>query len=488
MPVDSTEAQAGRRRGAAHAIRRWLPVLVLVLVVGGATGVVAQMEGPPSTAPPVGEATRSETPVLSLRRNLGPLRGVAADRTLRRRLDRFVASQPEDTCLRVDAEGVEYDHRTEDPQAPASLQKIVTAVAVLTELGPEETFRTDVLSAPPVDGLVTGNLYVRGGGDPLLATPQYMARERNQPQLFSNVDELADAVVAAGVKVVTGSVVGDESRYDTERYDPSLPSRFIGQGQVGPASALSVNDGFAHYPDATGVFGAAPDPAAYAATVVHNALAARGVVIAGPPTSGPAPDGSTVTVSRESPPVSAVVAQMLRESDNNTAELLVKEIGFRRTGEGSFAAGSAAVVAILDEAGIDVTDLAVADGSGLAPDNLVTCHAIFRLLEHPPTADLVRTSLAVAGRSGTLAQRWVDTDLAGKVRAKTGTLNTVTGLAGFVDTAAGDDATFAVLANVATGTIDGEMIAAQQRLVEALAAHPDLPEIDHLRPGADGGG
>ena len=487
MPVDSTEPQAGRTKGAVGALRRWLPVVVLALIAGGATGVASTMEGPPSTAAPVGEATRSATAVLSFRRNLEPLREVAADHTLRRRLDRFVATQPEDTCLRVDVDDVDYDHRTDDPQAPASLQKLVTAVAVLTELGPDETFHTDVLSAPVTEGVVAGNLYLRGGGDPLLATPQYMARERNQPQLFSNVDELADAVVAAGVKVVTGSVVGDESRYDTERYNPSLPSRFIGQGQVGPISALSVNDGFAHYPDVTGIFGAAPDPAAYAATVVHNALAARGVLIAGPPTSGPAPDGSAVTATHESPPVSAVVGQMLRESDNNTAELLLKELGFRRSGEGTFAAGRIAVSAVLDEAGLEVGDLAVADGSGLAPDNLLTCDTVFRLLEHEPTADLVRTSLAVAGRSGTLAKRWVDTELAGKVRAKTGTLNTVTGLAGFADTVEGDGATFALLANLATGTITGEMVAGQQQLAEALVAHPDLPEVDHLRPAADEG-
>ena len=139
---------------------------------------------------------------------------------------------------------------------------------------------------------MTGDIFLRGGGDPILATAPYAARERNQPQIFSDIDRLADAVVAAGITNITGGVVGDESRYDAVRYNPVWPSRFIVQGQIGPLSALSVNDGYAYFPDDGGaVFGAAADPAVYAATVLEGALKARGVAFGVPPRSGLTPEG-----------------------------------------------------------------------------------------------------------------------------------------------------------------------------------------------------
>ena len=488
MPVVSAEPSRPRR--TIRAVLRWLPAVVLAALVVVATGRVLDLEGPPTSTASIQEGNRPSTALLSLRRSLAPLRDAAADHALRRELDAFVASQPPDTCLQVEAGEVRYDHRGSDPQAPASLQKLLTAVAALTELGEDDTYETDVLSGPVTAGVVPGNLYLRGSGDPILATPAYVARERNQPQIFSNIDALADAVVDAGVTTITGSVVGDESRYDLVRYNPSLPSRLIAQGQVGPVSALSVNDGFAHDAlDASGVFGPAPDPAAYAASVLDGALRARGIAIGGPPTSGTTPAEAVVTATLTSPPMSQIVTQMLRESDNNTAELLLKEIGFRRSGVGSFEAGLSATAAILDEAGIGIDGVVIADGSGLTTDNTVTCALVFDLLVHEPTDEVVRSALAVSGQTGTLAERWLGTDLVGRIRAKTGTLNQVTGLAGFADTAGGEAATFALLVNL-TGSerIDLATIGAQQRLAEALVAHPDLPDVDHLRPGEAAGG
>ena len=92
--------------------------------------------------------------------------------------------------------------------------------------------------------------------------------------------------------------------------------------------------------------------------------------------------------------------------------------------------------------------------------------------------------LAVTGESGTLARRWLDTDLVGRVRAKTGTLNQVTALAGIAQTAGGGPARFALIANLDAGTIDLATVAAQQQLAEALVAYPQLADVDHLRPQA----
>ena len=472
----------GRARAVARAALRWLPVVVLVAVSVTAAGAVVDLAGPPRSTPSV-EEPRPSVPLLSLRRHLDPLAEAAADRSLRDDLDAFVATQPADTCLQVRVDDVSYDHRVTDPQAPASLQKLLTAVAALSELGPEATFETKVFSAPVVDGTVAGNLHLQGGGDPVLSTAAYASTERNQPQIYSDIGALADAVVAAGVRTVTGSVVGDDFRYDHVRYSPAWPSRFIAQGQVGPVSALSVNDAFAYFPDEPGGFGAAADPAAYAASVLDRALRDRGVDIAAPPTSGSTPSGAPLLVSHRSPPMSQVVTQMLRESDNNTAEILLKELGRQRSGEGSFGAGQAAVTAALEEAGVDVSDVNVADGSGLSTQNVVTCAVVVDVLEHEPTSELVEGALAVSGRSGTLARRWVGTDVVGRVRAKTGTLNEVTALAGHADTAGGAEATFALVANVDEGRIRPETVAAQHQLVDALVDYPELPVLDHLRPG-----
>ncbi|MGK2929031.1 MAG: D-alanyl-D-alanine carboxypeptidase/D-alanyl-D-alanine endopeptidase [Acidimicrobiales bacterium] len=463
---------------------RWLPPLILAVVAVSSGLVVADLQGPPTSTPSV-EGPRSTTPVLSLRRNLTPLTEMASVDALRNELDAFVATQPADTCLRVRAEDLRYDHRVDDPQAPASVQKLLTAVAALSELGPDTTLETDVLTGPVAGGVVSGTLYVRGGGDPLLATAEYMARERDQPQIYSSVESLADAIVAAGVTTIVGSVVGDESRFDQVRYNPVWPSRFIAQGQIGPVSALSVNDAFDYFPEtAAGGFGPAPDPGTYAAAVVDAALRARGVQIGAPPTSGPTPSGGEVLVTHRSPPVADIVVQMLRESDNNTAEILLKELGYRRSGEGTFGTGQAAVRATLEEAGIEMAGVNVADGSGLATENVVTCDVVLDLLDHEPTASAVLAGLAVAGESGTLARRWLDTDLVGRVRAKTGTLNQVTALAGIAQTAAGAPASFALIANLDAGTIDLATVAAQQQLAEALVAHPQRADVDHLRPRA----
>lgn len=486
MPVDPSDGSAGteHRHPGRRAALRWVLAVALAVTTVVAAVMVAGSHAPPTRAggrPP----ERTATPVLSLRRALDPLADTAAEQRLLGGLDAFVAAQPADTCLQVRVGDIAYDHRSDDPQSPASVQKLFTAVAALTGLGPDETFTTEVLgTSPPVDGVVQGDLFLRGGGDPLLATGEYMARERNQPQIFTDIARLADAVVAAGVRGVSGAVVGDESRYDTERYPPIWPSRFMAQRAVGPLSALSLNDGFAYFPEAQGAFGPAPDPAAYAAEMLARELRERGVLVLSA-RSGPAPAGAVPVATVQSPPVQEVVEQMLVESDNNTAELLTKELGRRRSGAGTTAAGVEAIETILAAEGLDVDAIDVADGSGLAVEDVVTCALVGDLLTHGSTAEALARSLPVAGERGTLASRFTAPELVGRIRAKTGTLNTVTALAGVAQTAAGPgtDARFVVVANVEPPRrMPIEAVAAQEDLVALLVAYPDRPELSSLAP------
>lgn len=473
----------GARRALRHRALVVAPVLVLGALAAGSLAAVADLTAPP-TPRALGALDAPSVPLLSLRRDLAALADQAAEQRLVRALDELVASQPADTCLSVVTEDLRYDHRIDDPQVPASNQKLVTGVAALLALGQDYRHVTRVTAAaPPVGGVVAGDLHLVGGGDPLLAIGEYAARY-DRPQPFSDLRALADAVVAAGITRVDGAVVGDESRYDAVRYHPAWPPRFVAQDQTGPLSALSVNDGFIQWPPRGHQPGEpAADPAALGAEALRALLAERGVVVAGGSRSGPAPAGGAAVAELASLPLPEVVGQMLRESDNATAELLLKEVGLRVEGAGTFDAGARAVARVLADAGLDVAGMSVVDGSGLAGGNAVDCGLLVELLEHEPTRDAIRAGMPVAGQTGTLADRFLGSPAAGRLRAKTGTLNQVTALAGYVEGAAGAEHTFAIVSNVAEPARIGlEVIGAQQRLGEILAAHPDRPDLSALAP------
>jgi serine-type D-Ala-D-Ala carboxypeptidase/endopeptidase (penicillin-binding protein 4) len=170
-----------------------------------------------------------------------------------------------------------------------------------------------------------------------------------------------------------------------------------------------------------------------------------------------------------SAPLSEVVAAMLRESDNTAAELLVKELGVVKARDGSTAAGTRAVADRLAAAGLPTEGLRLVDGSGLDVGNRTTCALLSATLRRsgggvPELSPL----LAVAGESGTLSLRLADTPLAGRLRGKTGSINGVTGLVGYVD---GRRAmSFALVANGAFSDGAGRLL--QDRLVALLAGYP----------------
>ncbi|MET0728922.1 MAG: D-alanyl-D-alanine carboxypeptidase/D-alanyl-D-alanine-endopeptidase [Acidimicrobiales bacterium] len=462
-----------------------MPSALLVLSLG--CGIAAWVvEGAVPTAGPAVGGDRLVTPVVSVRRIPTVVAEPIADRRLRGDLEAWAATAPAGSCAVVrDTEGGEVlDHRGDAPMVPASTLKLLTATAVLEQLGPDHRFRTVAVGPPPVGGVVPGDLVLVGGGDPILASPAYAGRFERQPQIFTNLETLAADLAAAGIRQVAGSVVGDESRYDGERYVAGWPARYLSQQVVGPLSGLSVNDGFVDHPTATEPrpLVPAPDPAVQAAGVLTGLLEARGIDVVGDPRSGGAAPGSPELAAIESEPVAQVLAQLLLESDNSTAELLVKELG-RDALDPTTPGGLARVRALLDEAGVDLTGAVLADGSGLSLENRVTCDQLMAALTLPDSGALVRTLLPVAGSSGTLTKAFLDTPLEGQLAAKTGSLNTVAALAGVVED---DDGpmTFAYLVNVPEGeSIDLAVVAAsQQALGEVLLSWPRVPDVDVLGP------
>lgn len=393
-------------------------------------------------------------------------------------LDGVVSLSPEHTCLRVEVEGSDpYAHRDEEPLQPASTEKLLTAEAVLTRIPPTQRFATTAVATGPVqDGVVRGDLTIVGGGDPLLTTDAYRkVRQLGPEQPLTSLEGFVDRIVAAGVRRIEGRVVGDEHRYDQLRTVPTWPERFVRQNQSGPLSALSVDDGFSLKLEVRKdgsplvVKERAADPAQNAARIITERLRLRGVTVVGEPASGTAPAGATTVASTASAPLREVVRQMLQFSDNQTAELLTKELGVRSGKGGSTAAGVAVIRDVAARNGTARPGVAIVDGSGLDPGNRATCGELVHLLtvsggRHGRLGSL----LAVAGRSGTLEKRFRGTPAEGRLVAKTGRVNGVTALAGFVDAPDGTTATFAYIAN--GPPVTPEIMRAQDLLGAVLAS------------------
>ena len=396
---------------------------------------------------------------------------VDLERAVEELLDRFGAR----SCVAVyEGDRPVLLRRPDEPLVPASTQKILVATAALAVLGPDFRYETKVVSdARPRDGAV-GTLWLVGSGDPTLATPEYLEwlkhpdRPRFQLRQSTPLTALVDGLRAAGVTAVTGGIVGDDSRYDRTRIVPSWKATYVINNEVGPLGALLVNAGFTDFepPEQR-----ADDPAAHAAAELTRLLQAQGIGVASPASAGVLPPGTgEVLATVRSAPLSEIVAGMLRESDNTAAELLVREIGVAGRQDGSTPAGTQAAVDALAEAELPTAGVHLADGSGLDLTNRSSCAVLAAALRVPDRtgAPQLAPLLAVAGRSGTLSLRLKDTPLEGKVRGKTGSLNGVTGLVGYLD--GRRSLSFAFVANGSLSDSAGRLL--QDRLAALLAGYP----------------
>jgi D-alanyl-D-alanine carboxypeptidase/D-alanyl-D-alanine-endopeptidase (penicillin-binding protein 4) len=207
------------------------------------------------------------------------------------------------------------------------------------------------------------------------------------------------------------------------------------------------------------------------------------VRVTGAARSGKAPT-PTVEVAKVSGTVVDAVSEMLAQSDNTTAELLTKEIGVRTVGEGSTAAGVAAARDALTKAGLPTAGVSVVDGSGLDRSNTLTCAFLVALLDRNGPTSPVAKALPVAGKSGTLAERFLNTIATGRIRAKTGSLRNSRALAGFADAGKGTDVhtlTFAYIANQTNLNTDANL-KVQDQLGVGLASYPQAPTLSELGP------
>jgi D-alanyl-D-alanine carboxypeptidase/D-alanyl-D-alanine-endopeptidase (penicillin-binding protein 4) len=256
---------------------------------------------------------------------------------------------------------------------------------------------------------------------------------------LAGLRSLARQVRAAGIARVTGAVVGDETWFDARRTVPGWkPSYFIDESP--PLSALVVDR--ARYGRTI-----SRQPALAAALAFRSALRKAGVAVAGEAKLGVAGQDAVSLGSVDSPALQSIVRWMNLESDNFTAEMLLKELGAVQTNIGTSAAGSAVVMRLLGDASIPLAGVRIVDGSGLSQLDRLTANALVALLQTmwaDPTLrpSLVR-SLPVAGISGTLERRMRRGPARGAVLAKTGTTQEASALSGYVR----DRYAFAVLQN-----------------------------------------
>jgi serine-type D-Ala-D-Ala carboxypeptidase/endopeptidase (penicillin-binding protein 4) len=327
----------------------------------------------------------------------------------------------------LDSGAALYARAPDVPRIPASVNKLYTTSAALLRYGEEGQLTTTVLgdTQPDDDGVVTGNLYLRGGGDP----------EFGREQLRG----LARVLVGSGLTRVTNRVVGDESRFDRLRGGPD--SGYATSEWVGPLSALSFNHGFTVARRAR----FQRNPPYYAAKQFELELEHLGVKIRRSARGGVAPATAQTLGEWASPRMTVLARHTNRPSDNYMAETLLKDLGADYGGAGTTAAGTAIARRSAAEFGAHPT---LVDGSGLSRQNRTSPHDVVKLLvglDESEIATPMRVSLAVAGKSGTLSDRMRRSPARGRCRAKTGTLNGVSNLAGYCTSRAGARVAFAFL-------------------------------------------
>jgi D-alanyl-D-alanine carboxypeptidase/D-alanyl-D-alanine-endopeptidase (penicillin-binding protein 4) len=503
-----------------RTMKKWAGPALATLVAGGLVMATSPWVG--ATTPfghvagtPFGHVAGSttsttislgSTPLLSVRRDPTWIESNVAAQRLEATLapvvsGHFGGSSGTSGCVEVrQGSTVLFSLNGSQELMPASALKLLTDTALLDRLGSDYKLTTKVVAtAPASGGVVRGNLYLVGGGDPLLMTDQYvksgyMAGFDPNPPVYTSLNQLAAQVKAAGVRVVTGSIVGDDSRFDQQRSVPTWQPVYIAEGDVAPLSALEVDDDIpptAPRPATTTTSTTVPkvpppkppppDPPLNAAGIFASLLRQEGVVVDGGAATGPAPGGSALITQIQSPPLAAEVESMLRISDDTAAELLTKELGYVASESGTTSAGTAAVRSALQSDGLPVNQLVNLDGSGLDRGDRVTCSLLDDALVRAGASGVLAQGLPIAGKTGTLIHRLIGTSAAGRLEGKTGTLEDVATLSGFITAPATAPTADLKAPLVFTIIVNGPNFVQGQLLVDkiavAMASYPDVPPL-----------
>ena len=380
---------------------------------------------------------------------------------------------------------------------PASIMKMMTTGLALERFGPDHKFATHVLRDAPVNnGVLEGNLYLRGGGDPTLSLRFWQGE--------SPMDALARQVAAAGIRQVKGAVIADESAFEPERIPKGWKTTYLMSAYAAPVSALSLNENVVWIvarpengravvelePASTaipltstvrltgggggrivarrsgngitvsGTIGSssAPrryslvvqEPPLYAAGALAASLQKAGVTVNGEVRAGSTPRGADEVASVHSLPMANMVSYMNRESINHFAELMYRNAARTNDAAGSAETGLEALRAFLGKSGVHPSHVKVTDGSGLSEADSLTARSMVHLLSYAHRAawgPVFHASMPVAGESELMRRRMRASPAQGNLHAKTGTTNSVVSLAGYVTALNGEVIAFAFIYN-----------------------------------------
>src|SRR5438477_2201677 len=455
--------------------------------------------------------------------------GAQSDREALRKAVEQLLSQPPLSNARValqveslDDGQVIYSRNPDDLLNPASNTKLVTAAAGLLRLGPEYRFITDYHDDRPMAHGRIGTLYVKGRGDPSVTTERldglvsdlwhrgvrtigaivlddsFFDREEFGPGWEQ---EPSDKAWAAGVGALSlnhnavaiyitpADRVGARASVEVE---PDARDYFVIDNRVvtvrangrrklrprtvaeGERTRIVVDGRIPLRADSMMMYRRVGDPAFYYGNTLRMLLRQRGIRVSGRVKRGAIPQAAVLIQSYESPELAEIIHDMNKASSNFIAEMLVKTLGAELKGmPGSWPKGLEVAEDLLAELGIPRGTYVLKNGSGLNDTNRFTARQIATLLQAVwkrfPVASEFVSSLGIAARDGTMRLRMEGTDAAGRLRAKTGTLERVTALSGYVQSLGGERFVFSVLVNDWAGK-SGPAVSSNDRLGVMLAA------------------
>ncbi len=397
-----------------------------------------------------------------------------------------------------------FEKNADTKLIPASVIKIFTSYAALKKLGPNSTFKTRVFRTGLLnEGTLTGNLFLKGGGDPSLVSER----------MWMLINEL----VRSGIKKINGDIVADSSYYDLEKTPVARPVYLSDEAFNAPIGALSFNfntttiyvkpaekigDKPLVYTDPENSYidvvnqaktgtenskdtlsvkrisavegdmgdtvllrGTLPissnerrfyrnivNPALYTANMFKTFWEQRSLIFKGKIIEGVTPSNAKLVIEFESLPLWQIIWGLNKFSNNFVGDQILKKLGAETWGvPGTIEKGLTAVRDILEDSGLTKDSYKMTDGSGLNRQTFVTARQVTKVLnlayhDFSIFPEYI-ASFGISGVDGTLRRRFSSSKMKGRIRAKTGSLDGVASLAGYLETDSGEKLAFTIIIN-----------------------------------------
>jgi serine-type D-Ala-D-Ala carboxypeptidase/endopeptidase (penicillin-binding protein 4) len=430
-------------------VRRSIPFLALALAACG-----------PAGAPP----TPERTPLETLRHSIDSL--VNDPKFANANIGLLIVDPKAGDTL--------YSRNAGKLFMPASNQKIITSAVALAQLGPDYRYHTLIARRGQVrDSVLIGDLIVIGRGDPTMS-------DRIQGSASKAMQAIADSIRARGIRRVTGTLRQGGNAFPDSIYGYGWEYDDISGESGAPVDELLYNEGMVQRAAKidgrdTVIAVATRTPGYVYLGALYAALTQRGIAVDGlvnlTADSLTAPYDTVYVVT--SPPLREILKHFMKPSQNQIGEALLKTIGLERAGIGTADAGAAVVTGQLREWGVDSTGVIVYDGSGLSRHDLVSPETIVKILvamQKDTAFNAFYESFPIAGVDGTIRNRMKGTPAENNLRGKTGTIEFVRSLSGYVDSGDGSLLVFSFLSNHFTTPVS-EMTRVQDAVGALLAGY-----------------